>query len=283
MSIASLAEVKIFLDIEPVDNSQDYIIEPIHNGVDGWVKGYLRWDPEATTHVNKLYDGNGYTSLFLDEMYISAVKQVSTARTAAIKIKNTSTDATNAYITVGSTAVVLTVLGGDDVDSDEVDFATYTTLSAVVTQINTIGGGWTSEIYDTDFNGILSTELLEVFNMYCGSRAVTTASWEYLDIPDEPVSFRLYQNRGEIYCPGGFPEGHRNIAISYTSGYSTTTMPDDLKLAEEIAVKHWYDRWDQESFNFTEYSTGHTRIHYADVLPEESRLLLSKHKKFGVF
>ena len=256
MSIVTLPEVKTFLGIAATDDSEDDILEFIHDGIEGWaknVKCHRTFD--STTYTNDLYDGTGETYLYLREYPITAITRIAINREYAIKIKNTSTDCTTAYAGVTSTTLDLVVSGGTNNGTSSLTFVTNTTLTLIVAAINALGKGWSAELYDSDYGSIKSTELLETFAKYCGGRANTTAVWEYLEMAGEPISnFKVYKDMGEIYYSGGFPEGEENVIISHTAGYSSTTMPDDLKKATLISVKFLYQQWKEERFGVTGFN-----------------------------
>ena len=179
--------------------------------------------------------------------------------------------------------MTLVVSGGANASSNELALADYTTLSAMVTAINALGSGWTAVIYDSDLNSIASSQLCPCMAKYCGARANTTAGYEHLEIPAEPIhDFRFDTNSGEIFYPSGFPNGYQNVYIGYTAGYSAAAMPYDLEMAILIAVKSVYDRRNEETFNVSEFSLGHLRVKYADVLPPETIATLNRYKRMVV-
>jgi len=259
------------------------IVQSILNGVDEWIKSYCQRDFEKTTYTNELYDGNGETSLLLDNYPVISISRLAVDRDDVIKIKNTSSDATTAHVSVDSDGVDLVVSGGTNEDSSTIDFATYDTMAKVVNQINSIGKGWTAELMDADYGDLKSTELLECYAKYCGARADTTAAWEYLAMAGDPVNeFRVYKKRGELYYASGFSEGERNIVVSYVAGYSSSDMPEDLKLAVKMLVKVIYDRRDQEIFGVSGYSLGSIKTTLEKEMPSEAREILSRYKKIEV-
>lgn len=250
------AAVSITSDTAVPGDDND-IADMIQEMIEEWLKNTKCFRTfESTTYTNDLYDGNGMTSLFLDNWPITAISRIAITREDAIKIKNTSTDCTTAYVGISSTAINLTVSGGDNEGTDEILFADYATMTDVVDQINTLSDeGWSAELYHSDYGDIKSTELLETFAKYCGARANTTANWEYLEMAGEPiVNFKVYKNRGEIYYSGSFPEGEQNIIISHTSGYTSTTMPEDLKKGILISIKFLFSQWKEERLGVTDFS-----------------------------
>lgn len=258
------------------------IVTTILNGIDEWANYYCNREFDSTTYA-EFYDGTGDQYLYLDQYPITAITQIAIGRDEAIKVKNTATDATIAYVVVDSLNVTLIVSGGASESSSALVKLTYTTLSDMVDAINALGNGWSAEIYDSDYNNIKSTQLCPCMAKYCGARANTTAGYEYLEIPAEPiVDFRFDADSGEIYYPRGFPKGYQNVFAGFSAGYNAAAMPYDLELAILIAVKSVYDRRNEETFNVSEFSLGHLRVKYADVLPPETIATLNRYKRMVV-
>ena len=254
MSLVSLADVKEFLGIAVTDNSQDDVITFFHEGMEAWASDYCLRELESTSYTRELYDGNGDTVLYLRNYPVTAIIYVSTSRDNAIKIKNTSTDASYATVNISSTTLTLTVSGGDNEDATNLLFADYATLTLLVAAINAVGKGWDAALVLSDYASIKSTELLETHGLYCGSRSNTTASYEYLDIAGDPISeFRL-RNSKAIYYPYGFTNGTDNIIVSYTAGYTTTTLPNDLKLALLQGIKFLFQQHEEDREGVTDFS-----------------------------
>ena len=186
MSLVTLADLKIFLDIDETDNSEDYVLTPIQTSVETWIKKFCEQDIEQTTYTNKLYDGDGGQYLFLSDYPIISVSRISPV-CDAIRVKNTSTDATTVSVTVDSDSVDLDVDGGSNDGSTSLDMATYTTIDGMVTAINAAGSGWVAEIEDDDYASYKSTNLLEQ-TIDCTAWAGSSASWEYLKMADESIT-----------------------------------------------------------------------------------------------
>lgn len=286
--IVTLDNVKIYLGLDEGDDSENHVIQPIHNSVEQAVKEYIDWEPEETAHVNKLYDGTGDKWLMLDELYVSAMTRVATVRENAIKVKNTSTDATNAYATVSATGVTVVVDGGTNDDSSTLTFSSYATLTTLVAAIVAVGKGWEAEIYDSDYNGYKSANLLQAYVQFVGSWNGVTASWSYLDMAGEPIQdVRLYADRGAIYYGSGFPSGHRNIAVSYTSGWAAASMPASFQDAVKLGVRYQYEKRNAETVGVSAYTVGSVRVQFSDpdaYLPPEAIAILdnSKYKKVTI-
>ena len=263
MSIVALTEIKIFLDIAETDNSEDELLGFIQDGVEGYAKAILKREPESTSY-SEIYDGSGTTDLILNQYPVTALAKVSISFDDVIKIKNTSTDSDNAYVTVNSDSLTLTISGGANNGSDDLTFSSYATMSAMVTAINALAKGWDAVIVNSDYNDLKTTSLLEVYNLPCGAYAGETASYEYL-YWGEPLAVEVDADRGILYRSGGFPAGRRNVLVNYTAGYSASDMPADYKLPIMVAVKAIYDRREEDGFAVASYSLGRMGVKYADV------------------
>lgn len=272
--IVDLDTMKIFLDMAVTDDSQNEKITPILNAMDAFAKERCHKTFEQTAYTNELYDGTGSPTLFVKNPPIISVVKVAVSRDDVIKIKNTSTDASNATVNVDSDSLDLLVAGGANADSSSLALATYTTLATLIAAVNAVGKGWSAEVADTDYNSILSAELLTTDALYCGARAGTTPGWEYLQVAGEPVSgIRVNRPTGEIYYPSGFPSGFQNITVSYVGGYTTANLPPQVSLAIMTGVKALWNKRNQEGFGISDFSLGHLRIKYTEWIPETVKML----------
>ena len=252
----------------PADPSD--IVTTIHAGVEEAVLTFCGVDSwNSTSYTHELYN-KGYGNYLWTKNYpITTLSSVSMGKLDGIKIKNTDTDATTAIVDVSSSVVTLTLTGGDNAGSDEVDFETYTTLATLVAQINTLGKGWSAEVVDSDLNSILSTELVPVYGKHVGSRRNLTADWSYLEIPDDPLGdIQVDFDSGELYRENGWEAGYQNIDISYIAGYSSTTMPEDLKLAVLNWVKIRYNAAQENSEGLQSLTVGSLSQRYLEDIPE---------------
>jgi hypothetical protein len=279
--IVGLNTAKIMLDIPPTDSSRDDLLNVYVNGMDALFNLLCDREFDSGAVTYELHDG-GRSSIRVKNPPITVAPRVSVGRRSAIKIKNTSLDATaaTASVDMANGKINLIVDGGANDDDSDVDFSTYTTLSAVVTQIVAVGKGWDAEIYDTDLNDIKSVALLRGI-VSCGSqRNQSSVSYEYLEIPADPVNIgRWNPTTGQIYREGGFPSGIQNVAVSYTGGYSSTTMPHDLKMAVLAGIKALYDKGEEGGFGLNGFSQDGLNIRYAEWLPEITLNALNDYKR----
>ena len=151
-----------------------------------------------------------------------------------------------------------------------------------MTAINALGDGWTAEIYNTSLNSILSIELLEAMGVFVGvGRDGGSAEYRDFDIPDTPISdYRIISpNTGEVYSNSGFSGGINNVIASYTAGYSSTTMPHDLKLGCLAAAQALYQRGFENGFGVNGFSEGTLRLTYGQWLPDISLQMVDKYRR----
>lgn len=183
------------------------------------------------------FDGDGTTSLFLPEFPVTQVTLLSTALQDVIRIKNTSSDAWNAYVEVVESAsdpsvsstMNLVIQGGDDDGSEPLTLSSYT-LTTLVTAINALVKGWTATLNHSDWGVWDAPELLPCSGLHCLN------SYAYVQTPYESeIDFAIIGQRnppyngnvGELRLPIGFANGKQNVIVRYTAGYPT--IPDDLE------------------------------------------------------
>lgn len=273
--IVPYPEILIYTGLDPSAE-----LEMVHAGAEAAIVKELLWDPEETNHVNKLYDGEsksgavphligewksteglGKTDLWLDEKYVSTVIRVS-ERTPAIKFKNTNTNSTTAYVTVDPANDLITLVR--DGTSETVSLTTYTTIATAVAAISALSG-WNAEVYHSDYNTILSSNLLEAHGQQAGGWMTSEPAWQYLDMAGKPYrQIELYDDPARIYYAYGFPAGRKRICVSYTSGWDADSMPDYLKDAVRILTKANYAYFLEGDSNIAEYSLGHLRVKYKE-------------------
>lgn len=165
------------------------------------------------------YNGSGDTELYLKQYPITEIKMLSIGATDVIRIKNTSTDAYNAYVRVNSDSMILTIQGGTDDGSEPLTLTDYT-ITTLVAKIETLTG-WTASSMLSEYGVWNAEEILPVSGLECHD------SYTSVQCPDEPeYDFKVDNNKGAIYLSTGFPTGYQNVIVNYAAGYST--MPDDL-------------------------------------------------------
>jgi len=269
------------MGIAVTDNSQDTFLNIYLTALDGLFNNRCDREFDSTAYTNELYDGSGGQVLYLRNYPISVAPVLWSGRTDAINVRNTDTTVTYAQALVDkdNAKVTLTLAGGSNAGADDVDYATYTTLSAIVTQINTLGKGWVASIYNSNLDNEVSTQLLPG-SILCGSQRGNTASDETLKIPDSPVSIERFESTiGAIYRSACFSPGFQNYAASYTGGYTSTTMPNDLIEAVCEGAMALYEQGKEGGFGINSFSQGGLTIKYNEWLPASTKNALERYSR----
>lgn len=258
MAIVLSADIIAYLGVSTY--SAD--IQAIHEGIEAWLKKKTGQPWESTTYTNKLYDGNGSCRLILDEAPIISVKYVGLSFEPAIKLRNTLTDATLQNAVVDDTNLTLTVEGGTGAATSTLAKATYTTLTTMIAQINTLSAnGWTAEIYNSSL-GSLKTAYLPDQQIDVTNELGVVGAWNYLNIVYNLArNITLDKRLGIIYCDEGFPPGYQNIAITYTVGY--TIIPPDIRYFILDSVKAGYNTKTTNAENVSRWTVGDVEMWYS--------------------
>lgn len=258
--------------LELVGESDSFDLDFAHRGVEKEIKNYCNWEIESATYTNRLIDGSGTDWLKLGMKNITALTRIAVNLEPAIKIKH-STASSNAYAHVAYTDNAPMSLGLEVVDGADVSsatpllFATYTTMATLIAQIT--GNGWSAEVYDSDYNTMLSTNLLEIDNLYCGTWDGEDPGWEYLYMPGRPIrGFTEQREQAALYRSGGWPKGIKNIPVTFTAGWTTANMPADLKQAVASMISYFYTKHQQGTTGIKSFSLGHLRIDYVTEMTE---------------
>jgi hypothetical protein len=254
MSIVSSAEIIAYTGA----SSYDVVTQAIHEGIEQMIKNECDKAFESTTYLNELYDGLGSCRMRLRHVPITAVSRVSCSLEECIGVKNTLTDATTASVVVDATNVTLTVSGGVGNSTNVITIASYATLSALVTKINTYSAqGWSAEISQSYHNDKKTTSLIP--------QQLDVTSWDVAEsysylIIGVPISFKLI---AELECiEASFPYGSQNISVSYTAG----STPKDIAFAVKVLVKYLSDQNTNNAEGVKRWSTGDVEMEYFGAL-----------------
>lgn len=68
---------------------------------------------------------------------------------------------------------------------------------------------------------------------------------EVLSTLEEHTEYEMENDEGVIYRSGGWQKGFKNWRVIYTAGYTSTTMPEDLKYAVKEMSKWLYNNKDK--------------------------------------
>ena len=280
--IVDLNTAKVMLDIPVTQSTDDDLLNLYVQGMDALFNLLCDREFDSASYTYELHDGMGRAYIQINNPPLTVAPVVSVGRRVAIKIRNTSQDATyaTAEVDMSNSKIRLVVSGGANADDTDVSFDTYTTISTVVTQINAVGKGWDATVDDSDLDDIKSTALLKCI-VSCGSqRNQSSVPYEYIYMPDDPINIASWKDdTGIIYRPGGFPIGNENVAISYTGGYTSTTMPNDLKLAVLAGIKALYDKGEESGFGVNGFTLPGLTIRYAEWLPEITLNAIEDYKR----
>lgn len=264
--------------LELTGQSFSFDLDFIHKGVEEEIKNYCNWEIEEATYTNRLLDGTGRRDLPLFLKNVTSLIRVSTRLIEAINIKHT-TASSNAYAKVNYTArtpvsLGLVVADGADVSDTTELFATYTTLTLLVAQINArSGSGWEAQLDDSDFGVFASTNLVETQNVFAGTWDGSDPGWTDLFMPDRPIrDHTLVASEGTLHRSGAWPAGTRNIPVTCTAGWTTANMPADLKRAVSTMIGFFSSRQQQGiTTGIKGFDLGHLRIEYATEMSETGR------------
>jgi len=250
-----------------IDNS---VIFTIRDAIEKAASDYCKREFVSTSYKKK-YDGTGTNKLLLNDYPVTSLTRLAMSYIDAINISNTSS-AYHASVGVTSTGVVLTQESTSD---STVLFATYDTLTKVVNAINLISG-WSATLSSSTYGDYPSAMLREVFGLYCGQNTIVS-----LTIPDQGMyNYEVDINSGIITLPYNFPTGTKNVYVEYTAGYSSATMPENLKLAIKIWIDVLYRKQQESSFGLTSFSTGGISRSLISEMPKEVENLLSSYKRY---
>jgi hypothetical protein len=228
-------------------SAENTTIAALVTAVSKAVKRYCKREFDSQT-FDELYQGSGSDKLILKQYPIVSVARVACDPIPVIRVRNTSSSNQRATVSVTSTGVSLTRVSGGSSSTSTVDFATYTTLTGVVTQINTLGNGWEAALLDSKAQRASSD-----LRAPQGAFWAADSTWCELKIhTTELSSYRVDADRGWLYFPedtlrnqlDGYGYGaawdcSQEYRVVYTAGYST--VPEDVQeaCAQWVASLFW--------------------------------------------
>lgn len=243
--------------------------------IEAQIQKECRRNFESQTYVLERYSGTGSRKLFLRNYPITSIQRVAIGTLDMIRITNTNTG-TIASVSVNSTGIVLNRDGS--VDSTLL-FADNLTLSAMVTAINAVGNGWTAELLNSLYSNYKSDSLIKKFGL-----STIDTNYVYLQIPyDAEYDFEVDDQKGIIYHNiSFFQRGFNNIFVTYTAGYSSADMPNDLKMAIKILTKLYYEKNTNNTYGLQEYKVGDIAYRWlkdSATFPMEVQNIISKYRR----
>jgi len=174
------------------------------------------------------YDGDGDNWLFLKNRPVRSISQISIGSKTALSVKCTTTDAVNAHIDIDSDGVHVTEITKTGGSTSDLLFTNYATISAMVVQIDSYTG-WTASVLGSNGNQRAS-DLLDIYGEYCLDQTLN------IQMPDTPIyDFTLWKEGGRemgiLYRSGGWTSGIMNVIVTYTAGYASGSLPNDIEQA----------------------------------------------------
>ena len=252
MSLVTTATVESYCGA----SSGDTKVAVIHPAVELWIAAECGRSLEEATYVERR-NGDGTQYLTLYNAPVTSIERISVGKRTGLSIKMTSgSEASSlAIVQVTTTKLRLKVEGGTHAHAwTEFTLADYT-LAGLASA--TVPAGW--EISVSNYNTIQASDLIQI----PGASALDTTL--YLYIPEAPESnYELYGD-GTIYLwESLFSSGHRNVLAEYTAGYTSSTVPADLKYAILYMCKTLYVEQGDNAEGLKSYSLGDISKTFAD-------------------
>ncbi|MFW9872371.1 MAG: hypothetical protein ACFFG0_04655 [Candidatus Thorarchaeota archaeon] len=273
-ALMALNDLKLRIGISTSDTTYDTVLTNIINGTTAIIETACNRRFASTSYTNEKYDGDGTNLLFLKNYPVTVLTRLAIGTDNPIKIKNTY-EYTTASVSVTSSSIILTRDGATD---GTLTFASYATMTTMVAAVNAVGSNWEAQLTSGKWASYKSSELL----IRMGASAIYN-NWVDLQIPAEAEDdFEVYEDKGCIYSPLGFPKGRRNIFVSYTAGDST--IPYDIReLALLVGREFWNLSQNEggkkgESIGNYSYSIDQLPQNIQDQIKE----LRDKHKKINM-
>lgn len=238
MGVAStnLTTLERVLDQIPslADGDSDTLLNNLIKAASGVIETYCRRQFKGDTY-DELLDGTGTPYLYVNNPPIRRVVSIRTGLIPAIFIQNN--DPTNltqfATVDVTSTAVVLSRTYNNATTTTTFTFASKPTIGALATAINAVGSGWQATV-PSNF-ALWQTADLNVQAGSYSARNISTALPVYwFGLP----YFKVNEQAGEIYNPGGFVQGYQAYRTIYDGGF--LEIPEDLQAVTAEMVQLMY-------------------------------------------
>lgn len=228
------------------------ILESIRDSVEDWVENHCHRKFEATLYVKERHDGDKQDVIYFDQNPVIAVNLDNLVWDASAG--TVIRDDGGSFITDGFTTGVKVLVQNSDSNSGLLTASTVATTG--LTFIDTITA-------DTDDDNVI---LSHFQNLWINDTEI------------EEDDYAVFSDH--IYYNPTFTEGYGNVRLSYYAGYSSTSMPEDLKLAIKIIVKSIYQRRTEELFGTTEYWVGDIKVKCEDSsVPKEALDILDRYRR----
>jgi len=266
MSLVTIADIADYCGAEVTDTD----LIAIHNSVEGWFSSQCGRNLESDTYIERR-DGEGTHYLILYNYPVTAIERVCIGTRTALTIKMTSgvVKSTRATVNVSSTELSLKVVGG----TNEHDTITYTLADYTLGELAALspGYGWSITLGSDTYSDYDSTEM----NQVMGASALDTTV--YLYMPESPEEQIEVYGDGTVYLPESvFWTGRKNVLVEYTAGYTSSTVPDDLKGAILTMCSALYEKLNDEGLK--SFSLGDISKTFADGYPVLVSSAVSKYQ-----
>jgi hypothetical protein len=225
------------------------------------------------------------------------------AGASALSVYCDQSDATAATAAVSDTEITLVITGGAAVGSSAIEFATYSTLADVVTQINGLTG-WTATLIGS---GAIASSLLwefaassvfEIANVRILDYGLTKTAYfdghqerdklflntnpvtSVTSLHDDPEraygSDTLLDSDDYVVYDWGiqldgfkFFKGYKNIQVIYVGGYTPTTREDALVNALLRTISYAWNRRKSEHLSSDNVADLNIATTYMTSLPKD--------------
>ena len=235
-ALCTLQELKVHLGITLTTTTYDDRLLALIDQTTGAIEAFCHRQFALRTYVHERHNGDGGNQVFLNNYPVENLTRFSVDIDDVISVTNSTSDAADAYVSVDENNITLVVVGGTSAGTVTIAKATYTTMAAVVTQIDAQSAtGWDAAITSSSYNNFPSTDLLQSF----GQRCLNSTVW--LTMPGARQSgFRVDRNAGILDYDYNINSGEiQNICVDYVGGYRTT--PESLKGIALRLAAYWYN------------------------------------------
>jgi hypothetical protein len=271
-SLITLAQAKCYLGIS--DEDYDSVLTALIDRATGFMERYCGRKFKTRTYTREVYYGTGFPRILLNNYPVTSVGRVSSGRTNAFYIKNT-TATNNASIEITATALKYTADG----TTVSLTLASYATINLLISALNLVAG-WSATLITTAAGTRKATDLLPRPAMYCMSPNVC-----YGEIPNSELSDYSIIDPGEdVNCGAlessyGWTKGEEYF-VDYTAGYAT--IPYALEEACLLLVAYRYRQKDQDTSLKSE-SLGDYSYSLRDMkagIPDDLKSLIDAYRRF---
>lgn len=267
-------------------NSDEPFIATLISAASKAVQKFCRRDFTGTSY-DEIYSGRGEQRLILRQYPILSVESVRYNLVTVLEISNTSASNQQARVSITSTGLSLKRVASATTTIDTLTFAANTTLTALATAINALGGGWSATVSvafasypSADLKGLQGA--LNAMNVVAGLKLHA----------DELSAYEIDAARGWLLradnsgtwtdddpCGLVWTLGEHNFRIQYTAGYST--IPDDIQEAVAELIATWFAQRGQD-LNLTTENISGARSYAASqtaILPSRIRQILEPYRR----